>query len=385
MSDNHKTKVVWLYEKSHLRQPFICIALESLAEADCLISMIDTSNEPSGRKGYKHHALMRHCLSSLYIRRIMGKYSLSKVWWILPSLLFHTIYERPAVIVATMPAGLTLGWLASRLLKARLVYYPMELYGEQKSSFSVFWKRMEERILRRGIDALVTQNEERARIYTEERGARVIPTIVHNYKRKSDVSRAGKLRKVLGVSEGTQIVLYEGLFRPGRCLEKLIQAAAYLPQETRLVLMGDIGREQAWWRQNVETLLMQSDLGSKVLLAPWVEQDELLSYVVDADAGIIVYDDKVRNNYYCEPGKLSDYVLAGVPVVVPDFPTIGAVVNRYEIGAVFERVEPKEIAQAITRVLSVSKESWQPVLERAREDLVWETQLPAFLGAVSGQ
>jgi hypothetical protein len=99
---------------------------------------------------------------------------------------------------------------------------------------------------------------------------------------------------------------------------------------------------------------------------------------------VITYDDRTRNNYFCAPGKLTDYVLAGVPIVAPAFPSIGPVIERYGIGTTFESPEPHTIARAVARILGVPRCTWREALARAAQELVWETQLPEFLAAVIG-
>jgi len=109
-----------------------------------------------------------------------------------------------------------------------------------------------------------------------------------------------------------------------------------------------------------------------------------MDYVADAEVGVIIHDNLVRNNYHCEPGELSDYVLAGVPLVAPNFPTIAPDVDHYSIGATFDNQEPEEIAGAINEVLSTPGHVWRLAPEKALEDLVWETQVPNLLEAVTG-
>jgi glycosyltransferase involved in cell wall biosynthesis len=185
----------------------------------------------------------------------------------------------------------------------------------------------------------------------------------------------------LGLPASCDIVLYEGQLTEGRWLDRLIRAAEYLPAEARLVLMGE---RTPWWEVHGEPLLAHPRIAGQVLLAPYVPHDELLEYVADARVGIIIYDDAVRNNYYCEPGKLSDYVMAGVPVVCPDFPTVGPLVERLGIGQSFAGSDPRAIARAICQVLARPPEAWRPALTRASSMLSWETQQAAFLEAVIG-
>lgn len=408
-------RLVWLYDGPHRSHPFISLGARTLLEAGFEVWVLDRGL--GGGAGPYRHLGLRWTLPPLsddppgdesdptiqspkpsrqagalptlvraaapLLRSVFPPASRTEVknWTFLAGALFHTLQLRPSIIVATLPSAALAGWLAARRLGARLVYYPFELYGEKHTPDPAFWQRVERFLLQQGVDALITQNEFRARVYVEERGARVRPTIVHNFKPYRETRRCGKLRRLLGLDEQTRIVLYEGFLIPGRWLEHLAGAAAHLEPGAVLVFMG---HRSAWWRDHVEPLLEQPELRGRARLAPWAPQDELLDYVADADAGVVIYDDRARNNYFCEPGKLSDYVLANVPVVAPDFPTIGPMVRGYGIGATFTGHHPTAIAAAIREVLDTPRPAWERALARARQHLVWATQVPDFLRAVAG-
>jgi len=181
--------------------------------------------------------------------------------------------------------------------------------------------------------------------------------------------------------EETRVVLYEGVLVEGRHLENVARSAAFLPSNVVVVLMGRGSRR--WVKQYEETISGELASG-RVFLLPAVPHEELLSYVVDADVGVIIYDGSVRNNLYCEPGKLSDYIFADVPVVAPPFPTIQPIIEGYGIGVCFESPSPEKIAESINAVLRRPKLEWQSGLERARRELIWERQVPTLLAAVTG-
>jgi glycosyltransferase involved in cell wall biosynthesis len=372
VTDGLPRRVVWLYYGDHLRHPFIRLAADSLQAAGVSLCMVDRA-PASGRTAYEH--LNRPMQRS---GRAAGKADgAATVGWMLQ----HALRAKPQCIIATLPHAALAGWAAAVFLNARLVYYPFELFGEQSGAVSAPLRRLERLILRHGIDGLITQNEARGRVYRQERGARVAPVIVHNYKPRRAARPTGKLRRLLGLGDDVRIVLYQGQLVHGRWLDSLLQAAPELPSDARLVLMGEAF---PWWEEHGAPMLLDPAIGDKVRVAPWVPHDELMDYVADADAGVIIYDDRVRNNYLCEPGKLSDYVSAGVPVVAPAFPTIEPVIRQYGIGQCFADGSPERIAGAIAVVLARPRDTWQPALQRAASDLVWETQLPAFLSAVAG-
>jgi glycosyltransferase involved in cell wall biosynthesis len=361
---NKPKRLLWLYTRDHTRHPFICLAADTLVKAGYDVTVIDMAPQRI-KKSYRHLSLF------LPWNRVFGqsKYGYSVFESLL--VLLNTLVKKPHIIMATLPTSLFTGWLAARLLGARLVYYPFELFGEQDTPVPDVLKKRELRVLSRGIDAIITQNEERAKIYVQERKARVKPVIIHNYKQRENVTASGILRSLLKLPPGCRIVLYEGILNKGRCLDCLVKAASYLPDNSRLVLMGE--KKLSWWTPVLEPLLKDPAITGKVLVAPWVPHDRLLEYVADADAGVLIYDSNSRNSLYCEPGKLSDYVFAGVPVAASRLPTLEPVIRRLKIGETFANTDPAEIARAINSVLSVPKANWRPALEQAREELAWET------------
>jgi glycosyltransferase involved in cell wall biosynthesis len=262
------------------------------------------------------------------------------------------------------------------------VYYPFELYGDQIGAKSELVALAERIVLRFCADAVITQNQHRAGVYVNERWCRRTPVIVHNYKPRRPPPTSARLREALGLSAEQRIVLYEGILVDGRWLPELAEASRSLPGDVVIVLMGkDTAR---WTERHRERLLPLIEQG-RVILAPPQPHDQLLDFVADADVGVIIYDDSTRNNVFCEPGKLGDYVLSGVPVVAPKFPTLEPVVLEFGIGECFVDGTPEAIGRAIMAVLSRGKAFWSENLSAASETLVWETQEPAFLDAIGGR
>ncbi len=155
----------------------------------------------------------------------------------------------------------------------------------------------------------------------------------------------------------------------------------HLPEDVVLVMMG---QEKLKWRQVHAAEIKAALATGRLILAGPVPHDELLDYVADADVGVIIYDDSVRNNVFCEPGKLSDYISVGVPVVAPNFPTIGPVVQGRGLGLCFDGHSPEAIAATLKAVLAKPKPRWAAALRRACSELTWETQAPNLLAAVQG-
>jgi glycosyltransferase involved in cell wall biosynthesis len=228
---------------------------------------------------------------------------------------------------------------------------------------------------------VITQNAERARVYVEERGAGTTPFIVHNYKTTQPEKRGGRLRAALGLPAGQRLVLYEGLLIPGRWLDRLALSVLHLPKDITVVLMG---REKMGWRSSVEAAIAPALATGRLVIAPPVDHADLPDFVADADLGVVIYDDAVRNNLYCEPGKLTDYLSVGVPVIAPDFPTVGPLVRELGIGVTFTGGSPQAIAEAVLEALTIPKAGQRAKLDAACRALTWESQAPSLLAAVTG-
>ena len=296
--------------------------------------------------------------------------------------LFRMLRLEADVVIASRPQAAVWVAMIAKLRGQRFVYFPFELYGEQITKPSGAVLALERFMLKFLADAVVTQNESRARIYVEERGARVTPLIVHNYKvARSAHPQGGRLRARHDIPPDRRIVLYEGLLIEGRWLEHLAQAVFHLPEDTVIVMMG---QEKLKWLSSRARDLEAAKATGRLILAPPAPHDELPDLIADADVGVIIYDDAVRNNVFCEPGKLTDYITVGVPVVAPNFPTIGPVVRDLGIGLCFEGHSPEAIARAITAVMAKPKAEWRPALDQACSILTWETQEPNLLAAVAG-
>jgi glycosyltransferase involved in cell wall biosynthesis len=435
-------RVVWAYDRNHLQHPFIVLGLNTLVEAGCEATIVScdkaaavpyrsrdefsfaTRLENWARRTRNRRRITRHIraikVAAIRIRRDLSRDVVSAAERIdllarlaglsilksaqrlrratlkaLAYVLFLTVdtwraYARGCICLSRIEADVVIGsrtevaipaCIIAKLRGLRFVYYPFELYGEQISRPRWTVAALERLMLRRWVDAVITQNEYRAAILAKERGSRVEPLIVHNYKRTREVRGPGRLRADLAIPAGKRVVLYEGYLVTGRWLDRLAEAVFHLPEDVVIVFLGE---EQLKWLRRSEAALARPLASGRLIVAPPVPHDGLLDYVVDADVGVIIYDDKVRNNLFCEPGKLTDYVSAGVPIIAPDFPTIGKVVREHGLGACFDGGRPEVIAGAIMAVLERPKAEWEPALRRAASQLTWETQAQNLIAAASG-
>ena len=227
-------------------------------------------------------------------------------------------------------------WMAARITGARVVYDSHELFTERPIEAPWLWRRIE-RALLKDVDAVLTASAERADIMYKEYGARQLPTPIVNcpeaVKLKGDPGLRAALPPAL---RDRRLVLYQGALGGNRCLEQLVLSAREFDPNTLLALLGT-----------------QTEFVKQVL-RPLVDRhglQERVPFIASADIGVVIYRNNCRNNYYCAPNKLYDYCMARLAVVGCDFPPVRALIERHQVGALFDPEDSSSIACAVNGLL----------------------------------
>ncbi len=279
-------------------------------------------------------------------------------------------------------SGLVPAWLVSRLTRARLVYDAHELFSEQALlSAPRLWRRLERWLIPR-VDLCLSAEENRSRILFEEYGAPHLPVTIVNCPQYMDVRRTYANRDGQGPRrEWARTVIYQGGLNWERCILELIQSVALFPPETGLLLIGPATEEfSRRMSQTVEGLGIEGRV--KILAA--VPFEVLPSITVNADVGVLFYRNTDRNNYYCAPNKLYEYMMAGLAVVGPDFPGVRRILQGVGAGLVCNPEDPADIGRVVNALLgdpAYLAECQQRGLAAARETYNWECEEAKLLEA----
>jgi glycosyltransferase involved in cell wall biosynthesis len=295
------------------------------------------------------------------------------------------LFCRSPLVVAHDLTALVPAFLACRLAGKRIVYNAHELQGESGAGvvpFPPLWRWLDRRLCRR-VDAMIVPEANRARIYRDEYGARD-PLVVPNVPLRRDVAPSPELRAFLA-SRGVEadvIVLYQGLIDPSRNIHVLVDAMASVPAGVVLVLLGG---GDAQYLQALEERARACGVEPRVLIHPRVPYAEVAAITAAADAGVLLYRNDSRNNYYCAPNKLYEYMHAGLPVITSDFPGLRALVEGNDIGICVDPEDAAAVAAAITALSDPSRraEMCERSLRLARESYHWDAVSAAMLSLYS--
>lgn len=227
----------------------------------------------------------------------------------------------------------------------------------------------------RAAEAVITVND---RIAAELRQRyRVEPVVVMNCPPLQTSTIRPVLRERLDLF-GRPVIIHHGVLGPGRGIDVLIAAIAHLPADAAVVLLGQGPLADEFARQAEEP-----DRRGRLFVVPAVPISEVPSWLGDADVGVIPFQPVDRNNLLATPNKLFEYMAAGVPMVVSDFPEMRRIVNETGSGLAIDPGDPRSIAAAIVELLEepADRRAARRVSARqaAESTYNWQTQVSGLI------
>ncbi|WP_020569852.1 glycosyltransferase family 4 protein [Neolewinella persica] len=178
------------------------------------------------------------------------------------------------------------------------------------------------------------------------------------------------------ITTGRKVLLYQGMFNPGRGLKTAIEALALLP-DFELWLVGD-GPELGALRRCSEEL----GCGDRVWFAGFRPPAELPAITARAWLGLNLLDAVSPSYYFSLANKALDYIQAGLPSVQMNFPEYHGIHQEYHCFLLIDHLAPVDLTAAI-RQLAADQAHFarlQAGCARAGEELVWEREEEVLLG-----
>ena len=288
--------------------------------------------------------------------------------------------QRPDVVHAHDIDGLVPGWIAARLIRAKLIYDSHEFWSERKSRLHSLpggktLTRAVERFLIRRADGVISVSEsivrELAQIYSIP-----TPVLIFNAQEFEQVEKTDALRQRFDIPKNQHIAIYPGNLTPGRGLENVIRCVSRL-NDTHVVIMGSDKMQG-----RIHQMAYDIQVTDRVHFMDAVPIHQVNHYVTSADVGIMCSEKIDLSYYYGIGNKLFHIVMAGIPIVVSDHPDKRQLVEKHDIGLACDETDPHDIAQAFNRVLS-DRDRYRQLCANARraarESLNWEIEAQKLL------
>ena len=264
----------------------------------------------------------------------------------IPALARAAAAARPAVIQAHEPDSWVAALIAARSCGARVVldvheHYPSRLDSRLPAPLRPV-ARLALRLVCRALAALADRVVVAKDGLDEAFGGPTRCVPVRNYATPVAITPRDH---VGNPADGSLRLVHLGALGRARGAFTMLDVLAHLPAGTTLTLVGRItdGSEAAF-----HAAIEQRGLASRVTLLPWMPRDAALDIASGCDIGLVLFQPGVENHRLALPHKLFDCMLAGLPVIVPDFAEeVAAVVREAGCGIALDTADAGAIARAI--------------------------------------
>jgi glycosyltransferase involved in cell wall biosynthesis len=272
-------------------------------------------------------------------------------------------------------AVLPIGVILKLVLSKKIIYDAHELETETvgKNGIRKQVAKILEKVMIPFVDETIVVGNEIGSWYRKHYRLSQV-SVVRNipYRSPSGVTNAINLRSIFGIPSSDIIFIYQGLLSPERSVDKLLQLFGKVSPHRHLLLMGD--GEQS------DEISELSRSVTNIHYHPAVPTCKVLDYAAGADIGVHYIENTCLNHYYCLPNKLFEYIMAGIPVMVRDFPEMGGIVRQFGCGWTMPDTE-KEWLEIIEQISIEEIQIKKKAAADASLILGWQQEEKAYLKA----
>jgi glycosyltransferase involved in cell wall biosynthesis len=277
-------------------------------------------------------------------------------------LFFYLLFVRMDAICAIDLDTLLPCYLVSVLRKKKRVLDAHELFTEMKEVASrpriqKIWKFLERKLLPR-FKTGYTVNEPIRDIFEEEYGVRY-----------SVVRNCPLLRELPPKNSNERFIIYQGDVNEGRSFETLIPAFQKVDCELWIFGTGNF-LEQA------KAMVQQLSLQEKVLFKGKMDPEQLRLITPNALLGLTLFENKGLSNYLSLANRFFDYIHAGIPQLVVDYPVYRSILQEFKVGVLIADLSSDHLAEALNEMIN-DKEALEFMAQnclKAREQFNWQKE-----------
>lgn len=266
------------------------------------------------------------------------------------------------------------------LPRSRVVYHSQDFLEPRHH---VVWELFEGYFARRAGHVFMNEPN-RARFMASYYGLRQVPSVIRTslpdawpWPRRDPDVRNRLLHLLPSPAPRTaRLVVHYGPLVGKRCGGQIAKAVRAMPQDYILVLTGV--RKGSPTEIETFKLLKEAGIEDRTAVLPPLEYMDLQNVGAACDVGLLLYPDDGIGNYYQAPGRLSEYLRAGLAVVMPNHSNLELLNLQFKIGATCNPEDPTSICAAMTELTNRTLEELIVQRERniacASNDLCYEME-----------
>jgi glycosyltransferase involved in cell wall biosynthesis len=277
-------------------------------------------------------------------------------------LFFYLLFKRMDAVCAIDLDTILPCLSISRWKKIPRIYDAHELFTglkevETRPRIKKFWTRIERKAVPK-FKFGYTVSESIAEEFNHRYGVKY--AVIRNITKLRDLNLSMQTEK---------FIVYQGAVGEARAFEYLIPAMKWI--DCRLVICGDGN-----FMNQLKQLIKDNAVEDKVELTGMLSPDELWIIAQKATIGMGVAENTGINQYLALPNKFFDYLHAGLPQIVMNFPEYIKINQQFEVAVLIDDLNPERIAGAVNNLLhnTVTYQRLRQNCLKARQVLNWQQE-----------
>ncbi len=206
--------------------------------------------------------------------------------------------------------------------------------------------------------------------------------LVENFAQRGYANLDSAVEENGAASANGITAIHLGLLSRVRGWPQLLEALARM--QSRNLGIHIVGTFNDGSQAEFEERVRELGLQDRVLVEDWMPFEQAWARIRASHIGLVLFQPGIRNHVYALPHKMFDYMLAGIPVIAPDFAEqVAEIITEVDCGILLDPSSPQQVAAALDRLVSDEQErkrlgrnGQRAVLERYN----WEAEAEKLIG-----
>lgn len=311
--------------------------------------------------------------NNIYIKRVslfnVKKRSIMYLYYYLYVFLF-IIFKRPKMINIHTLEFLPLALIA-KIFRIKVIYDAHELETE-KANFKGFRKNISkiiERIFIKFTHGVIVVGDAIADHYKKMYPSMERPFVVLNTPSYKEITKKDLFRENFNIKKEQIIFLYQGALSQGRGIEIILDTFKNRKDKNSVIVFMGYGALQ-------DEIINITKVYKNIFFQPAVPHNIILDYTSSADVGIsgLVDLSSCLSYYYSLPNKIFEYLMAELPIIVPNAIEMKNFILEKQVGVVLNENNCEELNKAINYMIEIDRNKFHLNIINTKKTYNWEFQ-----------
>lgn len=201
--------------------------------------------------------------------------------------------------------------------------------------------------------------------------------VVMNYPRATETPKVKfDFRLEYNWEKSDILFLYQGVFNQGRGLELLIDLFIELPDNYKLILIGE-----GSLKNQLKTTCAKHNLSHKIKFMERQPLDKLPYFTAGADFGINLLEPINKSKALASPNKLFEYIHASLPIIATNSKENIKIFSKYNVGYLTEN-NIESLKNILLNINHQEVIEFKKNCKEAKTEFTWEKQEETILDQI---